>query len=135
VTINQRSWLAVHRVPRPAAKASAGHFHKRSAEEPRKAAIKLKSLRFAWQSRLPQRVPLLPVFRVPGLDSLVVPPPPLTSFLGCRSRIMASFISSLSRRQTDRTTLTCGSGVFLLKQFSPFFQVRRFYRELPVRAS
>ena len=35
--------------------------------------------------------------------------------------MMASFRSFLSRRQTDRTTLTFGSGVFLLKQFPQFF--------------
>src|SRR4030095_11110300 len=54
-----------------------------------------------------------------GLDSPLKPPPPLTSFLGCRSRIMASLRSFLSRRQTDRTTLTFGSCVFLLKQAPP----------------
>ena len=54
-----------------------------------------------------------------GLDSRLTPPPPLTSFTGCRSRIMASFRSLLSLRQTDRTTLTFVSCIFLLKQFLP----------------
>src|SRR5260370_38098262 len=37
-----------------------------------------------------------------GLDLPVTPPPPLTSFTGCRSRTLMSF---LTRRQTDRITL------------------------------
>src|SRR5437773_12270889 len=37
-----------------------------------------------------------------GLDLPVTPPPPLTSFTGCRSRTLMSF---LIRRQADRITL------------------------------
>jgi hypothetical protein len=49
-------------------------------------------------------VPEVPVPPVPGLDLSVTPPPPFTSFFGCRSRTMASLMSFLSRRQTDRIT-------------------------------
>ena len=70
-----------------------------------------------------------------GLDSSLTPPPPLTSFLGCRSRMMASFRSFFSRRQTDRTTLTFGSGVFLLKQLPQFIWWQPFYRRVLVKAS
>src|SRR5262245_8978237 len=70
-----------------------------------------------------------------GLDSALALPPPLTSFLGCRSRTMASFRSFLSRRQTDRITLTFGSGVFLLKQLPQFIWWQPFYRRALVRAS
>jgi hypothetical protein len=62
---------------------------------------------------------VVPVPPLVGLDSPLTPPPPLTSFTGCRSRIMASLTSFLSRRQTDWTTLTFGSCVFMLKQPSP----------------
>src|SRR5207247_8815331 len=41
---------------------------------------------------------VVPVPRVMGLDSPVTPLPPLTSFTGCRSRTLISF---LIRRQTD----------------------------------
>jgi hypothetical protein len=76
----------------------------------------------------------MPVPPVVGLDS-PLPPPPLTSFLGCRSRMMASLRSFFSRRQTDRTTLTFGSGVFLLKQLPQFIWWQPFYRGVPVKAS
>jgi len=39
----------------------------------------------------------------------------LTSFTGFRSRIMASFMSFLTRRQADRTTSMFGICVFMLK--------------------
>ena len=48
---------------------------------------------------------------------------------------MASFKSFLSRRQTDRTTLTFGSGVFLLKQLPQFIWWQPFYRRVLVKAS
>src|SRR4030095_15512893 len=38
-----------------------------------------------------------------GLDLPVTPPPPLTSFTGCKSRTLMS--AFLIRRQTDRITL------------------------------
>src|ERR1041384_892534 len=76
----------------------------------------------------------MPVPPVVGLDSLL-PPPPLTSFLGCRSRMMASFRSFLRRRQTHRTTLTFGSGVFLLKQLPQGIWWKPFYRGVLVKAS
>src|SRR5215831_2787446 len=76
----------------------------------------------------------MPVPPVVGLDSFL-PPPPLTSFLGCRSRIMASCRPFLSRRQTDRTTLTCGSGVFLLKQLPQFIWWQPFYGGVLLKAS
>src|SRR5215469_7399758 len=41
---------------------------------------------------------------VEGFDVPVPPAPPLTSFIGCRSRILAF----LSRRQTDSTTWMFG---------------------------
>jgi hypothetical protein len=45
--------------------------------------------------------------------------------------MMASFRSFFSLRQTDRTTLKCGSSVFLLKQAFPQFMVaQRFTDEL-----
>jgi hypothetical protein len=66
---------------------------------------------------------------VVGLDSPLTSPPPLTSFTGCRSRIMASLTSFLSRRQTDRTTLTFGSCVFLLKQLPPIISWQGFSDE------
>src|SRR5262245_22961632 len=69
-----------------------------------------------------------PVF---GLDSALIALPPFTSFLGCRSRIMASLISFLSRRQTDRTTLTFGSCVLLLKQRLAFYFVATFLPTSP----
>src|SRR6266513_4091625 len=47
---------------------------------------------------------MVPVPPVMGLDLLVTPPPPLTSFTGCRSRTLMS-LSFLIRRQTDRITL------------------------------
>jgi hypothetical protein len=72
------------------------------------------------------RLGLLPLSFLSDLDSGATPPPPFTSFLGWRSRIMASLILFLSRRQTIRTTLTSGSRVFLLKQFSQFYLVKRF---------
>jgi len=48
---------------------------------------------------------------------------------------MASFRPFFSRRQTDRTTLTFGSGVFLLKQLPHFIWWQRFYRRVLVKAS
>ena len=60
-------------------------------------------------------VPEVPVPPVPGLDLPVPPPPPLASFVGCRSRTMASLMSFLSRRQTDRITLMFGLCVFMRK--------------------
>src|SRR5262245_56215090 len=77
-------------------------------------------------------MPAPPVF---GLDSPLAPPPPLTSFLGWRSRMMASFRSFFSRRQTDRTTLTFGSGVFLLKQLPQGIWWQPFYRGVLLKAS
>ena len=76
----------------------------------------LKRIMTARRRQWPRLVPAPPVV---GLDSPLIPPPPLTSFTGCRSRIMASLISFLRRRQTDRTTLMFGFRVFLLKQSSP----------------
>ncbi len=49
------------------------------------------------------------------LDLPSTPPPPLTSFTGFRSRIMASFMSFLTRRQADRTTSMFGICFFMLK--------------------
>jgi hypothetical protein len=49
--------------------------------------------------------------------------------------MMASLISFFSRRQTDWTTLTFGSGVFLLKQLPQFFWWQPFYRGVLVKAS
>jgi hypothetical protein len=71
----------------------------------------------------PRLVPLPPVV---DLDSPLRPPPPLTSFTGRRSRIMASLISFLSRRQMDRITLMFDSRVFLLKQPPQFISWQRF---------
>ena len=51
--------------------------------------------------------PVIPVIPVPpavGSDLPATPLPPLTSFTGCRSRILAF----LSRRQTECTTLIFG---------------------------
>src|SRR4029077_12462837 len=48
------------------------------------------------------------------LDLPSKPPPPLTSFIGFRSRIMASFMSFLTRRQADRTTSLVWICVFML---------------------
>jgi len=59
-------------------------------------------------------VPVVPS-PVVGLDSPVTPPPPLTSFTGFRSRIMASFMSFLTRRQADRTILMFGMCFFMFK--------------------
>src|SRR5215467_2484432 len=75
-------------------------------------------------------MPAPPVF---GLDSPLAPPPPLTSFLGCRSRMIASFRPFLSRRQTDRTTLTFGSSVSLFKQVFPQFMVANVVATTPVK--
>ena len=44
---------------------------------------------------------------------------------------MASFMSFLSRRQTDLTTLTLGSCVFLLKQTFPQFMVANVLATTP----
>jgi hypothetical protein len=60
-------------------------------------------------------LPVVPELPVVGLDSPVTPPPPLTSFTGFRSRIMASFMSFLTRRQADRTILMFGICVFMFK--------------------
>ena len=79
-------------------------------------------------SQYPRLVPVSPVV---GLDPRFTSLPPLTSFLGWRSRIMASFMSFLSRRQTDRTTLTLGSCVFLLKQTFPQFMVANVLATTP----
>src|SRR5882724_9064259 len=56
------------------------------------------------------------------LDLPSTPPPPLTSFTGFRSRIMASFMSFLIRRQADRTTSMFGICVFMLKQPPQLFR-------------
>src|SRR5215467_10444037 len=74
-------------------------------------------------------MPSPPVF---GFDSPLAPPPPLTSFLGWRSRMMASFRPFLSRRQTDLTTLTFGSSVSLFKQVFPQFVVANVVATTPV---
>src|SRR6266550_3944769 len=73
--------------------------------------------RYYW----PRVVPLVNA-PVVGLDSPVTPPPPLTSFTGFRSRIMASFMSFLTRRQADRTTLIFGICVFILKRPPQLFR-------------
>ncbi len=57
----------------------------------------------------------MPVLPLVDLDLPSKPPPPLTSFTGFRSRIMASFMSFLTRRQADRTTSMFGICVFMLK--------------------
>jgi hypothetical protein len=69
---------------------------------------------------------LVPVSRVVGLDSALIPLPPLTSFTGCRSRIMASLIFFLSRRQRDRTSLAFRSFVLMRKQLFPIISWQRF---------
>src|SRR5262249_60548102 len=56
------------------------------------------------------------------LDLLARLPPPLMSFTGFRSRIMSSFMSLLTRRQTDRTTLMFGIWPFIPKPLSPSFR-------------
>src|SRR5947208_12241449 len=66
--------------------------------------------RYYW----PRVVPVVPS-PVVGLDSPVTLPPPLTSFTGFRSRIMASFMSFLTRRQADRTLLMFGICVFIFR--------------------
>src|SRR6266478_848795 len=53
-----------------------------------------------------------------GLDLPVTPPPPLTSFTGCRSRTLMSF---LIRRQTDRITLIFGGCVSMPNYFVATF--------------
>jgi len=58
---------------------------------------------------------MVPVPPLVDLDLPSKPPPPLTSFTGFRSRIMASFMSFLTRRQADRTTSMFGICVFMLK--------------------
>src|SRR5436189_6166366 len=73
--------------------------------------------RYYW----PRVVPVVPS-PVVGLDSPVTLPPPLTSFTGFRSRIMASFMSFLTRRQADRTTLMFGICVFMLKRPPQLFR-------------
>src|SRR4029453_15970170 len=64
-----------------------------------------------------------------GLDLPATPPPPLTSFTGFRSRIMASFMSSLTRRQADRTILMFGICVFMFKWPPPIISQQRFRDE------
>jgi hypothetical protein len=49
-----------------------------------------------------------------GLDSPATRLPPLTSFTGFRSRIMASLMSFLTRRQADRTIFMFGICLFIL---------------------
>src|SRR5207302_8152533 len=64
-----------------------------------------------------------------GLDSPLTPPPPLTSFTGLRSRIMASFRFFLSRRQTDSTTWMFGSCLFMFKRPSQLLRGNLFSDE------
>ena len=52
--------------------------------------------------------------------------PPLTSFTGFRSRIMASFMSCLTRRQADRTLLIFGICVFMFRWPPPIISLQRF---------
>src|SRR5437762_5763938 len=68
----------------------------------------------------PRVVPVVPS-RVVGLDSPVTLPPPWMSFTGFRSRIMASFMSFLTRRQADRTILMFGICVFMFNGLSQLF--------------
>ena len=56
-------------------------------------------------------VPVVLVSPVVDLDSLLTPPPPLTSVSGFRSR--TSILPFLTRRQTDRTTLIFGICFFM----------------------
>ena len=56
------------------------------------------------------------------LDLPSKPQPPLTSFAGFRSRIMAAFMSFLTRRHADRTTSMFGICVFMLKQPAELFR-------------
>src|SRR5262249_4499917 len=70
-----------------------------------------------------------------GLDLPTIPPPPLASFTGFRSRIMASFIPLLTRRQADRTTLMFGICAFILQPPSPLFRSNVFSGEPQLRAS
>ena len=58
-----------------------------------------------------------------GLDSPVIPPPPLTSFIGCRSPTLVR--SCLTRRQVDWITMTFGLCVFTPKNASGFSQTAR----------
>jgi hypothetical protein len=71
---------------------------------------------------------------VVDLDLPLAPPPPLTSFNGSRSRIMASFMSFLTRRQADRTTSMFGIRFFMFKPLPDYF-VTTFIHEFPARAS
>ena len=66
--------------------------------------------------------------RVLGLDSPVTPPP-LTSSTGFRSRIMASLMFFLTRRQADRTILMFGICVFMFKRPPQLFCSQRFSDE------
>jgi hypothetical protein len=84
--------------------------------------FRVSNHRVLYRSLWPRAVPVPPVV---GLDSPLTPPPPLTSFTGFRSRIMASFIFFLSRRQADWTTLTFGSCVFMLERPPPDLSSRQ----------
>ena len=65
-----------------------------------------------------QRLPVLPLPPVSGLDlSVPPPPPPLTSFTGSRSRILAFLI----RRQTEWTTAIFGVCAFIANHFAAMF--------------
>src|SRR5437660_4231787 len=63
-------------------------------------------------------VAVMPVPPVMGVKLPVTPPPPLTSFTGCRSRTLMSF---LIRRQTDRITLIFGGCVSMPNYFVATF--------------
>ncbi len=73
---------------------------------------------------------MVPVPPVVDLDLPAVAPPPLMSFTGFRSRIMASFISFLTRCQADRTTLMFGICAFMPEPALPnSFRRQRFSDE------